>query len=233
MTIIKWLASVCNLPTDIEMQLAEANRRLTTASAALAPKHRGGEWEEFNSAQSEVLRLERELAKSRKEPYAVPCGFPIKWDIGAPLPFLLCNDDKTFLTFYVHDPDPKWDGTYVKVVDPDSSEAAKLCLVTFKNCVSAKLGHPNDEALRGHPLAGHGLEGYTAQFVKNSRWIEEVAKINSVHHRNDPARWKLLNHYIFWFHDSTFECLAESYEVEITLEPMDQLLRRVQAKLLK
>lgn len=120
------------------------------------------------------------------EPFAVPCDFPVKWDVGAPLPFLLCNDYRTFLTFYLNEPDPNWDGTYVTVVDPASSEAASLCLVTFNNCVSAKLGHPNDEAQHGHLLAGRGAEGYTAQIVRNSPWIGEVAKINSVHPNDDP-----------------------------------------------
>ncbi len=29
-----------------------------------------------------------------------------------------------------------------------------------------------------------------------------------------PDRWKTRNHYILWFHDSTFECIAESFTVE-------------------
>ena len=222
-----------NRSTKIEKQLVEANRRLMDATKALAPMHKGGELEEFYAAHEEVLRLERELAKFKKEPYAVPCNFPVKWDTGAPLPFLLCNDNRTFLTFYVTETDPNWDGTYVNVVDLASSESASLCLVTFQNCFSAKLGHPNDEVQSGHPLAGRGLDGYTAQFVINSPWLEEVAKINSVHPYDDSNRWKSLNHYIFWFHDCTFECLAESYTVEVLRETMAQLLVRVQGKLLE
>src|ERR1051326_9601253 len=68
---------------DLEQQLAEANRRLEVATAALAPKHKGGEVEAFCAAHAEVLHLERALAKSRNEPYAVPCDFPVKWDVGA------------------------------------------------------------------------------------------------------------------------------------------------------
>jgi hypothetical protein len=219
-------------PGKIEKDLSEARNRLRAATAALAPKHKGGEFEAFAAADAEVLRLERALAVSRNEPHAVPCGFPIKWDIGAPLPFLLCNDNQTFLTFYVNEPDPNWDGTYVKVVNPASPQPAKLCLVTFKRCASAKLGHPNDEVQRGHPLAGRGLEGYTAQIVKNSPWLKEVAQTNSVHPYDKPENWKSLNHYVFWFHDSTFECLAESYETEVTSEPMSKLLSRVQRMLL-
>jgi hypothetical protein len=44
--------------------------------------------------------------------------------------------------------------------------------------------------------------------------------------------WTKLNHYVFWFHDSTFECLAESYKFEVTNESVAELLTRVQQKLL-
>ncbi len=218
---------------NLQRRLAEANRRLKAATAALAPKHKGGEIEEFHAAHAEVLRLERAVAESRDEPYAVPCDFPVRWDVGAPLPCLFCNDYRTFLTFYIREPDPNWDGTYVKVVNPASTEPVSLCVVTFKDCVSAKLGHPNDEAQCGHPLAGRGLEGYTAQIVKNSPWLKEVAKTNSAHPNDRPDAWASVNHYVFWFHDSTFECLAKSYEVEVSSETMPELLRRVQEKLLE
>ena len=217
----------------IEKELNDAKARLKAAAAALAPKHKGGEMEAFRAAHGEVLRLERLLADARNEPHAIPCDFPVEWDVGAPLPFLLCNDYRTFLTFYVRQPHPSWDGTWAKVVDPASEQRAALCLVKFKNCMSAKLGHPNDEAQYGHPLSGRGLEGYTAQIVRNSPWLKEVAKINSVHPQDDSKRWKSINHYVFWFHDSTFECLAESYEVEMSSESMADLLSRVQRMLIE
>lgn len=217
---------------NTEQQLADAQNRLKKASAALVPKHKGGEWAEFNASRAEVLRLERELGKERNEPYAVPCDFPVKWDVGAPLPFLLQNDYRTLLTFYVREPNPNRDGTEVTVVDPSSQSVASLCLVEFR-ATAAKFGHPNDEVHSGHPLNGRGLESYTAQIVKNSPWIKEVAKTNSVHHCDRPERWEKLNHYVFWFHDSTFECLAESYAFELCNESMADLLTRVQAKLLE
>jgi hypothetical protein len=210
---------------SIEEQLAQANRR---QRAVMFPLR----MEEFRLARAEVLRLERALADSKNEAHAVPCDFPVKWDVGAPLPFLFCNDYRTFLTFYVRDNDGSWDGTRVKLVDPKSNENSRLCLVTFKKCISAKLGHPNDEVHHGHPLAGRGLEGYTAQIVKNSPWLKEVAKTNSVHSNDNPSEWASLNHYVFWFHDSTFECLAESYEVEVTFETISELSQRVIGKLL-
>ena len=116
--------------------------------------------------------------------------------------------------------------------DPASAQAEALALVEFEHCVSAKLGAPNDEVLEGHPLDGKGLEPYAAQRVVNSLWVRELEKINSIHRCYDPGRWRDLNHYIFWFHDSTFECVAKSFKVETYPETMRNLLGRMVERIL-
>ena len=199
---------------------------------ALAPEHKGGEWEECLAASEAVLGLERELAAAKGEEHAVPLDFPVLWDTGAPLPHVIQNDYKTFLTFYVREADPNWDGSYVTVKDPGDGSVETLALVEFFGCSSAKLGSPNDEVFEGHPLNGKGLDGYTAQRVVNSRWLAELEAVNSVHRCYDPARWRNLNHYVFWFHDSTFECVAESFKVEVFRESMAEMLARVCQRLL-
>lgn len=218
--------------SEIEQELSAAQERLKKATRALAPKHKGGELEEFGSAYTAVLSLERELAAAKGEEYAMPLEFPVKWSVGAPLPHIIRSDDKTFLTFYIDIPDPNWDGTCVTVKDPGDGSIESLALVEFYQCVSAKLGAPNDEVFSGHPLYGKGLEGYTAQVVQNSRWIAELEAINQVHDYYKPDFWRTLKHYVFWFHDSTFECIAKSYNVEIFHESMSDLLARVCKRLL-
>ncbi len=164
--------------------------------------------------------------------YAETIPFPVQWDIGAPLPCLLANDYRTYLTFYVRVPDPDWDGTYVTVKDPAADSAERLALVEFHHCAAATLGDPNDEVLSGHPLYKHGLEAYTAQVVRNSSWLKRVESINAVHPQYRPERWRGLLHYILWFHDSTFECLAESFTVRVYEESMAAMLERVSRLLL-
>ena len=217
---------------EIGRRLVAAREREQAAIEAMAPKHRGGEWEEYLAASEAVLRLERELAAARGEEHAVPLDFPVRWDSGAPLPHVIQNDYKTFLTFYVREPDPDWDGSYVTVKDPGDRSVETLALVEFFGRASAKLGSPNDEVFEGHPLSGKGLDGYTAQRVVNSRWLAELEAINGVHRCYDPARWRNLNHYVLWFHDSTFECVAESFTVEVFRESMADLLDRVCRRLL-
>ena len=65
---------------ELERQLKKAEERHQRAMKALAPKHKGGEWEEYWAANREVLRLERLLAAAKGEEYAELCDFPLKWD---------------------------------------------------------------------------------------------------------------------------------------------------------
>jgi hypothetical protein len=209
---------------DLEERLRTATERRERAIAALAPKHKGGEWDEYYAANQGVLQLERQLAAAKGEEFAEPCGFPLEWDGGVPMPHLLVNDHRALLAFLLNKPDPAWDGSYVTIKSPSDSQPEPLGLVEFTDCVSARLGDPNDEVFDGHPLNGRGLEAYGAQRVVNSRWLKELERINSVHRCYRPEYWRDLTHFVFWFHDSTFECIARSYTVESYHTSMRTLL---------
>lgn len=217
----------------LETALHKAQSRQLKAIAALAPKHRGGEAEEFNAARTAVLQAERNLAAAKGEEYAVPIEFPVRWDTGAPLPYLLQNDYRTFLAFFLHTVDPNWDGTYVNVRNPSGELSEKLALVEFERCVCTKMGTPNDEVLHGHPLYGKGLAGYEAMAVENSNWLKELEEINSVHDAYNRESWRGLKHYILPFHDSTFECVARGFKVETFLLPVSDLLSDVCKRLVQ
>jgi hypothetical protein len=208
---------------DLECLLKTANERLQRAMTALVPDHKS-DWEEYDAANQDVLRLERELAAAHGEEYAEACGFPLKWDVGAPMPHLIVNDDRALLAFLLSEPDPASDGTYVTSKSPSDDQPEPLGLVEFDGCMSAKLGMPNDEVFGGHPLRGKGLEAYLAQRVVNSRWLKELEAINSVHSMYRPESWQDLSHFVFWFHDSTFECVAQSFNVETHRTSMKELL---------
>ncbi len=199
----------------------------------MAPKHKGGEKEEYAAAQEAVLAAERALAAARKEPYAVRIDFPVMWSTGAPMPHLLRNDYKMFLVFYEQDYDPNWDGTYTTLREPASEDASALAIVEFHGCVSAKLGGPNDEALNGHTLYGKGLEFYEAMRVENSPWIKELETANSRHQGYNPARWRGLTHYFLGFHDNTFECVANSFTVESRRATLPAVLAEVCGRLVR
>lgn len=212
---------------QLEAELREAQERV---AKAIDPKnkmvHAKG-FEELHAAREAVLLAERNLAAAKNEPHAVPIDFAVSWDVGAPLPYLLQNDYQTFLTFFVCDVDPAWDGSYTTPRPPNSNLSEKLAVVEFESCRCTKMGDPNDEVLHGHPLNGKGLEGYTAMCVKNSPWLKELEAINSVHSCYKRERWRDLTHYILPFHDCTFECVAGGFKVEEFQMPLSELLGEI------
>ena len=85
--------------------------------------------------------------------------------------------------------------------------------------------HAIAEFLHGNKiLDGKGLDSYTAQIVQNSKWLTELENINKVHSMYNADRWRDAKHFVFWFHDSTFECVADSYKVEVLQKPLIEIL---------
>jgi len=126
-----------------------------------------------------------------------------------------------------------WDGTWVRVVDPTAPEPHPLGVVEFHRVHAVTLGGPNDEALDGHPLSGKGLRAYAAHRVVNSRWIADAERVNSVHPQHRGGWHGRLHHYVFCFHDETFECLAESFTTQRYLASPRTMLTELLGRLLE
>src|SRR5262245_11285948 len=92
-------------------------------------------------------------------------------------------------------------------------------------------GPPNDEAFYGHPLAARGLHPYGTFQVEHSSWIRQLERMNSVHPRHRPDMFRRLKHYVFAFHDSTFECIAEGHRVNEYEGPLDAVLAEMKKRL--
>lgn len=177
----------------LKASLAAASDELERATRALAPKHVGGEMEAYEAAYQKLLDVERKLAAAEGRAYAVLCDCPISWDVGAPLPTLLQSDESASLFFLLPDDDKR------------------VGHVRFERLKSSLFGAPNDETFEGHSLYGSGFEPYRAMCVVNSPWIVQLERMNSVHRYHDPAAFAALNHFIFPFHDTTYECVARSF----------------------
>ena len=144
---------------------------------------------------------------------------------------MLSSGLRSFVAFYLEEPDPDWDGTYVRVVDPTDQAEESLALAEFKDPVAVKLGPPNDEVLHGHPLYGRGLAGYGTYVVENSRWLAELIDVNRVHHLFAPQWWQDKRHFLLVFHDETVEAVAREIEVLQVRTSMRELLARSIEKL--
>lgn len=81
----------------------------------------------------------------------------------------------------------------------------------FDYCKATTFGPPGED---GHALEGSGWEAYKALRVIDSLWLAKMA---------GPASG--LSHFLFSFHDSTFECLADSCETSRFTGSMSEALR--------
>lgn len=142
---------------------------------------------------------------------------------GAPSPIILSDEHRLLLAYIVQDrPDASLDSIV-------GNEGEDFAVIEFERFRSFMFGAPNDEVFEGHPLAGRGLCPYACFQIESSSWIRQLEQMNSVHSRHDPTRFARYNHYIFAFHDSTFECVAESFTViehSGTLESLIAVMQR-------
>jgi hypothetical protein len=127
--------------------------------------------------------------------------------VGAPIPVILAAENTTVIAYYTQEDQIDFEG-----------ENEPIAIVTFKSCRSTLFGPPNDEAFSGHPLYSRGLKPYSSYIIQNSSWIRKYIEMNSVHPYHTPQLFEDYNHFILSFHDSTFECIAESYNFEVVTE---------------
>ncbi len=102
-------------------------------------------------------------------------------------------------------------------------------VVEFHHCSITKFGYPNDEARWGIPR--YQVTSYGIYEVKNSEWIPEIVRLNRYRFPDTPEDTST-RHFLFAFHDSTFECLAGDMKLELTTEPYEQVFARISARLL-
>ncbi len=85
----------------------------------------------------------------------------------------------------------------------------QVAVVRFSHGGTVKVGGPNDEALRGHPLHPFGLQPYAIHRVESSPWLDELERLNSIHPRHSAARFRADKvHYVFALKEETIEVMA-------------------------
>src|SRR5690348_3320453 len=120
----------------------------------------------------------------------------------------------------------------MRFVEPTSPDQL-VALGQFEWPSAHFLGPPNDEAFTGHPLAGRGPGPDGVFEVRYSSWVRQLERMNSVHPRHQPAAYQRLRHFVFAFHDSTFECVAERFTFQVRggslTAAVEELARRLLA----
>ena len=119
---------------------------------------------------------------------------------GAPCPIVIADEHRLVLSYWEIDEPPYEPAT------------APLAVIRFRHPYMHTFGPPDEEAIAGHPLSDRGLYPCGAFRVDHSSLVRTLRRMNSVHRGHDPTTLGALTHYIFTFHDSTFECVADSFE---------------------
>ncbi len=147
-------------------------------------------------------------------------------DAGAPLPVVISDRHNLYLLYIVSEPDPSWDGSYITSISPNT-EDTMIAIITFQKSYAHMFGPPNDESINGHPLYRRGLVPYGVFEIENSSWIRNLEKMNSVHPYHRKEKYQDYKHFIFSFHDSTFECIAKAFSVSTERGSIDSILTKV------
>lgn len=142
-------------------------------------------------------------------PIDVPQSAP-----GAPLPHVFADEGRLLIAYIINTPDSSFDGTNPRSISPATADQS-IAILTADPYRVFQFGPPNDEAISGHRLYGLGLQPYSAFEVLNSSWIASQEKANRVHSRHMPELFSAYRHFIWTFHDSTLEFIAESFSVSL------------------
>lgn len=136
--------------------------------------------------------------------------------VGAPCPVIVAGEHTLRLAYYV-EPErlsSQWTSARVRPARPGGSD--ELCAIaTFDRAYAHMFGPPNDEAFAGHPLAARGLEPYSIFEVEESSWLHCLVQMNSVHPYHRAEQFEDFKHWVFSFHDTTFECIASSFTIAL------------------
>ena len=135
-------------------------------------------------------------------------------DPGSPEVALFASEHRLVLVYSVPGLEVGQIGPLGRMVLPEDVPPGydPVAVVEFAAPRAHLFGSPNDEALRGHPLASRGLKPYGSYEIERSSWIRALEKMNRVHPRHDPESYQCLRHYVITFHDKTFECVASGID---------------------
>jgi hypothetical protein len=141
--------------------------------------------------------------------------------IGAPCPVVLSGEHFLHLAYYLEEREED----RAKCTSGEHLEGEPCALVRFARSAAHLFGPPNDESFAGHPLAARGLGPYAVFEVQNSSWVRKLERMNSIHPRHQPERFAKYKHFVFAFHDSVFECVAESFDFSVHRGAVSEVLR--------
>jgi hypothetical protein len=163
---------------------------------------------QYHAAKQHAAKVQRQLAELTGDEHAVWLDLGVRPEAAISGGVLIQTETKCYLLF--------------NVSGPPVDNRVPQAIVEFDGPIKTQFGLPNDEALIGHPLSNSGLSAYDAFEVLNSRWLAAELRRNQVAF---PDCEFTCRHFIFTFHDSSFECLASDLKVTVDSRPFEQIWR--------
>jgi hypothetical protein len=146
--------------------------------------------------------------------------------VGAPCPTFFAEENRLVLAYYVESRRLLESWVAVPITPEIAGDSNDLCaVVQFKTPYAHVFGPPNDEAFAGHPLAARGLSPYAIFEIEGSSWLKDLVRMNSVHPHHSGDDFAKYKHFVFAFHDTTLECIAESFSVSLARGSTRSVLR--------
>jgi hypothetical protein len=127
---------------------------------------------------------------------------------------LFMNDDVAFLVFNATRTGGGWRGR---------EGATERAVVEIKRCTTTRFGYPSDAALAGHPLFEKGLGSFGVFEVTDSAWVAQLAAQHAAARPDGPAL-PPQRHFVFTFHESTLECVADDVVVVLTRDSLNEVI---------
>jgi len=196
------------------MNITELERRLREAEASAKGIASRASLAESLAAYDRLAEAQRALAAAKGDEYAVPFDLGFIPEAAVSGAVLIQTEYQCFLTFNA-----------IQVLADGKGESAGTGIVECLRCSNTRFGYPNDEARPGHPLYKRGLSTYGVFEIKNSSWIRQMTEQNRVRFPN--TRDSTQRHFIFCFHDSTFECVVDELSGTLSDETYQQLFERL------
>jgi len=118
---------------ELEKQLRLCEKDLEAAIQDFSPfdQDQRIRWRELTR---KCLRIEQELSLAKGEETACYFEWPVQWDTGAPIPYLLSGESRVFLLYYASEIVSDYDNYVVKIIDQIDSDSELVALVEFNQC---------------------------------------------------------------------------------------------------
>ena len=176
----------------LEEELVKASKQLREVQA-----ERGSTARQLD-AFDRLAKAQRALAKAKGEEYAAPYDIGFVPEAAVSEPAFFQTERASLLTFSAVREKANW-----------RREDAGYGLVEIVHCCTSSFGGPGDEDIEKDPA-------YGVFEIVNSRWKRLLSEHGGLYFPGTPGPGQ--RHFVFTFHDSTFQCIASDLRC-MTLEP--------------